>query len=111
MATLEVNKRGKVFSKCQSTDYSLRGDALAKYNGIEFFVNSDRRARSSATRPWKTTCTAQSRTRTILPRVSNVHAGAADVAHPQPQHASPLLPEKRSSDSGEQGGTPSAFAP
>ena len=45
MATLEVNERGKIFPECQFTGCSLRGDALTKYNVIEFFVNSDRRPR------------------------------------------------------------------
>ena len=40
MVTLEANERGKVFPKCQFTDYTLRGDMLAKSNVIEFFVNS-----------------------------------------------------------------------
>jgi hypothetical protein len=38
--TLDTDGRGKLFTKCQVTDYRLRGEALASWNVIEYFVDS-----------------------------------------------------------------------
>ncbi|KAJ3511695.1 hypothetical protein NLJ89_g3948 [Agrocybe chaxingu] len=38
--TLDINTAGKVYAKCQLTDYATRGEALTDWNIIEFFVNT-----------------------------------------------------------------------
>ena len=38
--TLDVNSMGQIFAKCQVTDYRCRGEHLASYNMLDFFVNT-----------------------------------------------------------------------
>jgi hypothetical protein len=37
---LDVDSEGKIFPKCQATDYQLRGDLLEDYNVLDFFMDT-----------------------------------------------------------------------
>jgi hypothetical protein len=38
--TLDIDSVGQIFAKCQVTDYICRGEALASYNMLDFFVDT-----------------------------------------------------------------------
>ncbi|TFY81855.1 hypothetical protein EWM64_g2158 [Hericium alpestre] len=40
VVTLDSDSSGHLYTKCQMTDYGLRGDELSDYNVMEFFVNT-----------------------------------------------------------------------
>ena len=38
--TLDIDSHGRIFAKCQVTDYRCRGDGLSGYNLLQFFVDT-----------------------------------------------------------------------
>lgn len=38
--TLDTDSDGKLYTKCQATDYILRGEAVKKYNIVEYFIHT-----------------------------------------------------------------------
>ena len=40
LMTLDADSQGKIYPKCQSTDYMLQGESLSHCNIMEYFVDT-----------------------------------------------------------------------